>query len=53
LAWDLGVCSSQGLRFDSLGCQFQRASLASSKKKNVQALLSEEDCIEFVLSNFL
>jgi hypothetical protein len=33
LAWDLGVCFSQNLKFDSLWCQFQCASLSRVKEK--------------------
>jgi len=33
LAWDLGVCSSQGLKFDSLRRRFRWASLALFKKR--------------------
>jgi hypothetical protein len=32
LAWDVGVCSSQGLRFDSPWCQFRWASPYKVKK---------------------
>jgi len=40
LAWDLGVCSSQGLRFDSPQCQFGglvHIGLCSSMKRGPQS----------------
>jgi len=33
--WNLGLCSSQGLKFNSPRCQFRWASLACSKKKKI------------------